>query len=118
MGEIRSSTSNMSSRCRQYGGRTALPNSSFLKDCTSNQSSTTLRHGGFTNDEYLCDEIRINVWGLASELYTLEDLQIFAETVSPSDPIDIKRTAEILARAQLELRELINNRTLTKSGRK
>ena len=118
MGEIKSCTSNMSSRCRQYEGSIAPPNSSFLEDCTSDQSSTTLRYGGTTNEEYVWDEIRINVWGLASALYTLEDLQIFAETVSPSDPIDIKRTAEILARAQLELRKLINSRTITKNGRK
>jgi hypothetical protein len=118
MGEIRSCTCELSNRCRQFEGSNLPPNSSLLKDYTSKQSSTTIRHEGSTNDDYQWDEVRINIWGLASALYTLEDLQIFAETVSPSDPIDIKRTAEILAKAQLELRELINSRTITKNGRR
>lgn len=54
-------------------------------------------------------DVRCGVWYLASELYILEDLQKFAKVVDPTFPLDIKQTADILARAQLELRELINN---------
>lgn len=48
--------------------------------------------------------MRMYVWGLASELYRLDDLQEFATTIKESDPVDIKRTAEVLAEAQLKLR--------------
>lgn len=56
------------------------------------------------------DHPRTTVWFLASILYELEDLQHFATTVSPTEPLDIKTTAEILAKAQLELRNHHNNR--------
>lgn len=56
------------------------------------------------------DDIRAIVWFIASILYEVEDLQHFASTVSPTEPLDIKRTAEILAKAQLELRNYHNNR--------
>ncbi|PWN06125.1 hypothetical protein DDZ15_09775 [Rhodohalobacter mucosus] len=56
------------------------------------------------------DDIRATVWFIASILYEAEDLQLFASTVSPTEPLDIKTTAEILAKAQLELRNYHNNR--------
>lgn len=56
------------------------------------------------------DDIRASVWFLASILYELDDLQLFSETVTSTDPLDIKKTAQILAKAQLELREYHNNR--------
>ena len=56
------------------------------------------------------DDIRATVWFIASILYEAEDLQLFAATVSPTEPLDIKTTAEILAKAQLELRNYHNNR--------
>lgn len=56
------------------------------------------------------ENIRMAVWFLASILYELDDLQHFSETVPPTDPLDIRKTAQILARAQLELREYHNNR--------
>lgn len=56
------------------------------------------------------DDLRTTVWFIASILYELEDLQYFASTVSPTEPLDIKTTAEILAKAQLELRDYHNNR--------
>lgn len=64
------------------------------------------------NKQYWVDlkNIKMSVWFLASILYELEDLQLFASTVSPTEPLDIKTTTEILAKAQLELREYHNNR--------
>jgi len=56
------------------------------------------------------DDVRATVWFLASILYELDDLQHFSETVTPTDPLDIRKTAQILAKAQLELREYHNNR--------
>lgn len=56
------------------------------------------------------ENTRMSVWFLASILYELENLQHFASTVSPTEPLDIKTTAEILAKAQLELRNYHNNR--------
>lgn len=56
-------------------------------------------------------DIRMTVWFLSSELYRLEGLQHFAATVEECDPVDIKRTAQILAKAQLELRKLVNSRS-------
>jgi hypothetical protein len=56
------------------------------------------------------ENTRMSVWFIASLLYELEDLQLFASTVSPTEPLDIKTTAEILAKAQLELRDYHNNR--------
>lgn len=56
------------------------------------------------------DDIRASVWFIASILYELDDLQLFSETVKPTDSLDIRKTAQILAKAQLELREYHNNR--------
>lgn len=53
-------------------------------------------------------ELRMYVWGMASELYRLEGLQEFANAAPKSDPVDIKSTAKILAEAQLKLRRLHN----------
>lgn len=56
------------------------------------------------------NDIRATIWFIASILYEVEGLQHFASTVSPTEPLDIKSTAEILAKAQLELRNYHNNR--------
>ena len=58
-----------------------------------------------TQSEWL--EVRCGVWFLASEIERLDHLQFFAKTVESTYPLDIKRTAEILARAQRELEELV-----------
>lgn len=112
MDEIKSSTPIPTSRCRLLQGahssKKDTRTSSIKK--TSIQPSPTRWYGGRTITKSQWHEIRCGVWFLASEIVSLDDLQLFAETVEPTDPLDIKTTAEILAKAQLELRDYHNNR--------
>jgi len=117
MGEIRSRTSNPSSRSRLIQGSPIPSSPAVLNDHTSIQTSPTLEYGGHKTDPDQWNIVRISVWSLASDLYILEDLQHFAETVTPTNPLDIRKTAQILARAQLELRELMNERSKLKYGK-
>ena len=89
-----------------------------VKATTSKQTSLTRWVEGRYISSSEWHNVRCGVWFLASELVSLDYLQLFAKTVEPTDPLDIRRTAEILARAQLELRRLNNQRYSTSSSRK
>src|SRR6056297_2719897 len=69
---------------------------------TSSQTRPTRWVGGKTITKSQWLEVRCGVWFLASEIVSLDHLQFFAKTVESTYPLDIKRTAEILARAQRE----------------
>jgi hypothetical protein len=109
MGEVKLCTPTPSSKSR-------LSHDDHLKQkdtCTSLtknppiQSISTQFNWGktITQSEWL--EVRCGVWFLASEIVNLDHLQLFAKSVESTYPLDIKRSAEILARAQRELEELV-----------
>lgn len=109
MGEVKLCTPTPSNKSRLSQGA-HISQKDTCSSTTKNppmQTSPTRWAGGrtITQSEWL--EVRCGVWFLASKIERLDHLQFFAKAVEPTYPLDIKRTAEILARAQRELEELV-----------
>lgn len=109
MGEVKLCTPTPSSKSRLSQGAHTSQKVTCMSTTnkTSDPTSFTRWFGGktITKSEWL--EVRCGVWFLASEIVRLGHLQFFAKMVEPTYPLDIKRTAEILAHAQRELEKIV-----------